>query len=198
MRHLHDRVTIFLDRDGTLNHDIGYVTSPDALTLFDDAVDAVRRLNHAGSQVILVTNQSAVGRGLMSLADLDAIHRRLKDMLRAGGAHLDGIVFCPHQPEAGCRCRKPASGLIDQAATIFDIDMHRSYVIGDKRTDMELAVHVGAVGVLVTTSPFGQQALREVETGRLCVGAVASNLSGAVDWILENSRMRLRQKSVGS
>lgn len=182
--------TVFLDRDGTLNRDTGYITSPSDLVLFDGVVEAMARLKRAGSALVLVTNQSAIGRGLMTETDLEAIHRRLGAALSAGGGELDGVFFCPHRPDAGCRCRKPAIGLVEQAVAKLGVDARHSYMVGDKSMDMELARNVGAVGVLVTTSDYSHEAVRAVRMGQLDVGTIASSLAEAVEWILRDARHR--------
>lgn len=187
---LHGAITVFLDRDGTLNHDHGYVTRPEDLWLFDGVVKAIARLKTIGSRVVLVTNQSAIGRGMMTEADLRAIHRRLETILADGGAGLDGMFFCPHRPDEGCRCRKPNPGMIEEAVAVLGIDMRHSYLVGDKSIDMELADRVGAVGVLVKTSSFSQEALVGLETGNLRAASVAENLTEAVDWIIKDARGR--------
>ncbi|RMH03792.1 MAG: HAD family hydrolase [Nitrospirae bacterium] len=188
---LYKNVTVFLDRDGTLNHDIGYLTSPEELILFDGVLEAIARLKESGSRLVLVTNQSAIGRGQMNLADLERIHRHLADMLLTKGIRFDGIFFCPHHPDAGCYCRKPNPGLIEQAVSRLGVDVRRSYVVGDKCIDMELAQNVGAIGVLVTTSLFSREALRAIEAGRLRVEKVAATLLEAADWIIHDVRHRV-------
>src|SRR5438132_1097762 len=108
-------VTVFLDRDGTLNRDSGYVTTPDALVLFPGVVEALARLNRAGVRVVVITNQSGIARGLLDNSTLEQIHDRLRALLEAGGASLDAIYVCPHAPDEGCACRKPGTALAERA-----------------------------------------------------------------------------------
>ncbi|MCH8040221.1 MAG: HAD family hydrolase [Nitrospinae bacterium] len=179
-------VTVFLDRDGTLNQDSGYITSPSKLVLLPGAAQAVARLNLAGIRVVLVTNQSGVARGFFTLAELHDIHEKLQSVLKAEGAWLDAIFVCSHHPEEHCWCRKPNPGLLDQAATQFGLDLTCSYVVGDKDIDLELAHRVGALGVLVMTGPSSPEALKAMESGKLNVGCVTDSVNEAVDWILQD------------
>ena len=185
-----DNLTVFLDRDGTLNYDSGYITSPDELILFPGVVPAIARLNRSGSRVVLVTNQSGIARGLMTVEDLQVIHRKLEDELRGGGGWLDGIYFCSHHPDDACQCRKPNAGLIRQAAKELGLNVSRSYFIGDKVVDMELANAVGSIAVLVMTSEYSQDAAQAMEKNQIQVAFVASKFGEAANWILEDASSR--------
>jgi len=143
---------VFLDRDGTLNRDDeGYLADPDRVVLLPGATEAVRSLNAAGIKAVVVTNQSGIGRGLISLEDLARIHERLIALLAAGGAMLDGIFVCPHRPEHGCACRKPGTELALRAARDLGVDPARSAMIGDQAADVALAHRLGGRAVLVLT-----------------------------------------------
>mgnify|MGYP003333570688 FL=1 len=131
-------VTIFLDRDGTLNPDPGYISSPDQFELFPGVAAALARLTRAGARLVVVTNQSGVGRGLFSSADLEAIHAKLRRLLQDAGVSLEAIYVCPHHPDERCACRKPETGMIDRAVRELRIDLSRSYLIGDHAKDMEI------------------------------------------------------------
>jgi histidinol-phosphate phosphatase family protein len=152
------RPAVFVDRDGTLVEDVGYCCRPEDLRLLPGAAPAVALLNRAGLPVVVVTNQSAVARGYLSPQGLDAIHARLREVLAAGGAHLDAIYVCPHHPRDGCPCRKPKPGLLHRAAADLGLDLARSYVVGDRAADVEVARAVGAAAVLVETGPPEAQA----------------------------------------
>ena len=192
-----DGVTVFLDRDGTLNRDTGYVKTPEELELFPGVIEAVARLNQAGARVVLTTNQSGVARGLITTAALDAIHARLRALLEAGGASLDAIYYCPHHPDDACSCRKPRTGLVDRAVGDLGLDPSRAYVVGDQNRDMELARKIGARSVLVTTGPTSQEALTLSKSNGLRPDRVATGLGEAVDWILEDAgRVEDRQLSL--
>lgn len=178
--------TIFLDRDGTLNSDPGYIKSPDQFELFPGVVEALGRLKLAGARLILVTNQSGIARGLLSRHNLDAIHRKLAHLLGQAGTTLDGIYFCPHHPDDGCGCRKPNPGMINQAVRELGVDLERSYVIGDHLRDVELAKRVGARSVLVTTGVTRLQDLEGLTGADLIPDGVAASLAEAVNWLLSD------------
>ncbi len=149
------RPAVFVDRDDTLAKDVPYCSRPSDLILLKGAGKAIKRLNDAGYLVIVITNQSGIGRGIFDEAMLGKIHKKLRSELAKSGGRLDAIYHCPHLPEAGCRCRKPDLGMIEQAMKDFDIDLLGSYVIGDSDNhDMELARRIGCPGVKVQGS-FG-------------------------------------------
>ncbi|HEY6458486.1 MAG TPA: HAD family hydrolase [Steroidobacteraceae bacterium] len=149
----HDRV-IVLDRDGTLVIDREYLRDPAGLEFMPGAAEGLRRLHAMGYRLIVATNQSGIGRGLYSVERLHEIHHRLTEMVHAAGAHLSGIYYCPHTPQAGCACRKPAPGLLLQAAAELGFEPASAIVIGDKSTDIEFGRRVGATTILL--APHGQ------------------------------------------
>jgi D-glycero-D-manno-heptose 1,7-bisphosphate phosphatase len=185
---------VFLDRDGTLNVEKGYIRDVEALELYPGAAQAVRRLNDAGSLAILVTNQTGAARGYYTIEHVHALNRRVADLLmQEAGAKLDAVYFCPHYKDGtvpefakDCGCRKPAPGMILQAAQDFpDIDLTASFVVGDKATDITFARNAGCRGILVRTG-YGEQVLAgeyqnlEVQPEKVCpdiVEAVAYILS---------------------
>ena len=185
------KIAVFLDRDGTVNEEVGYLSDLGQLRLLPGAAAAIGRLNEAGLLVVLVTNQSGVARGYFPESFVHETHSLLTRMLAEGGARLDGIYYCPHHPKAGstdltreCDCRKPATGLLDRAAADLHIDLGRSYMVGDKWSDVELGQRAGCRTILVR-SGFGHDdpgnarpsGLREPDL-------TAHDLAGAVDWIL--------------
>jgi D,D-heptose 1,7-bisphosphate phosphatase len=145
---------IFLDRDGTLNFDYGWITSPAKIELLAGAAEAVRAINDAGLLAVLVTNQPVIARGECSEAELAAVHYRLESLLSQSGAHLDAIYYCPHHPDAGsrCHCRKPAPGLLESAAHDLNIDITRSWMIGDSERDLGAAAAFGIPAALVSSN----------------------------------------------
>ncbi|HKD06593.1 MAG TPA: HAD-IIIA family hydrolase [Bryobacteraceae bacterium] len=151
------RRAVFLDRDGTLNVEINQVLIPDRVTLIEGAGEAVRAINEAGLLAILITNQAVIARGYCDEKDLEQVHARLRELLARDGGHLDGIYYCPHHPDytGACGCRKPESGLIRRAQTDFEIDVTRSWVVGDSVKDVRLARTVGASSALVRTGKAG-------------------------------------------
>lgn len=144
------RRAVFIDRDDTIAKDVPYCPSPEKLVLFDGVGGSIKRLNDAGFLVIVVTNQSGVGRGFFTESKLSEIHDKMRSDLAEDGAKLDAIYFCPHLPEEGCECRKPNIGMVIQAMRDFDIDLSSSFVVGDSEREMELARRIGAKGIQVT------------------------------------------------
>lgn len=145
------RPAIFIDRDGTLNEPVGFVNHVDAFKLFPWATEAVRLINRSGYLAVLVTNQSGVARGLFAEELVHDVHVRLTETLEEAGAHLDGIYYCPHGTSEDCECRKPRPGMLLRAEEELDVDLSRSFVIGDTYSDLEMAWNAGARGCLVLT-----------------------------------------------
>ncbi|HEY1372589.1 MAG TPA: HAD-IIIA family hydrolase [Candidatus Binatia bacterium] len=147
---------VLVDRDGTLIRDVGHLSRVEQIEVLPRAAEALRLMRGRGLKIAIVTNQSAVGRGLLDEKGLDAIHRELEKRLAAAGASIDAIYYCPHHPtkalgsyRISCECRKPDTGMALRAAADLDLDLARSYVIGDKPSDVELAERVGALGILL-------------------------------------------------
>ncbi len=171
---------VLLDRDGTINEDRGYLSDPAELVLIPGAARAVKRLNDLGVKVIVITNQSGVGRGYFTESDLESVNRRLAELLEAEGARIDGVYYCTHRPDEGCECRKPRSGMAKAAALDHDFDPAAAFVVGDKASDVELAWSFGARGVLVTTG-YGSG---ELSVLKRPPDYTAPDIGTAVDWII--------------
>ena len=182
-----DGVTVFLDRDGTLNYDPGYLKVAADLKLLAGVGPALARLKEAGAKLVVVTNQSGVGRGIVTLKDLEAIHARLQGLLEQEDAALDAIYFCPHHPDDGCRCRKPNVGMVERAVSELQLDLRRSYLIGDHARDIQLANRVGAKAILLTAAPVDAQSLETLKTKQAMPDAMAKSMTEAVDWILADA-----------
>ena len=180
-------VTVFLDRDGTLNYDPGFLKVAAELKLLSGVGPALARLKNAGAKLVVVTNQSGVGRGILTLKDLEAIHARLEGLLEQDGAALDAIYFCPHHPDDGCRCRKPNVGMVERAVSELQLDLRRSYLIGDRERDIQLANRVGAKGILITAKVMDTQVLDRLKVEQAMPDAVAKSMVEAVDWILADA-----------
>ena len=176
-------IAVFVDRDGTLNDDRGYVTSPEQLVVFPGVPKALARVNYLGIKVILVTNQSAIGRGFMTPEDLQRIHQKLKDLLRAHDGHIDAVYYCPHHPNEDCVCRKPNIAMIQQAASEFSLDLPRCYFVGDKSSDLEAAHRAGVPGVLVMSSDYSAGAVKASDLGKFPIAFKAESFVEAVNWI---------------
>lgn len=159
---------IFLDRDGTINEEIGYMDRMEKLRLIPGAAQAIRLINESGMKAVVVTNQSGVARGIFTESFVAETHARLGEMLRAEGAWIDAFYFCPHHPTEGrgaylkiCDCRKPSPGLILRAAAELHLDPARSYMVGDMPKDIEAGNRAGAQGVLVRTG-LGEDAIAQL------------------------------------
>ncbi len=183
-RNLLDGVTVFLDRDGTLNYDPGYLKIAADLKLLAGVGPSLARLKRAGAKLVVVTNQSGVGRGILTLMDLEAIHARLQGLLEQEDAALDAIYFCPHHPDDGCRCRKPNVGMVERAVSELQLDFRRFYLIGDHARDIQLAHRVGAKSILLTPGSVDAQSLERLKVEQAMPDAVAKSMTEAVDWIL--------------
>ncbi len=185
------RPAIFMDRDGTLSHEVGYVNDTSRFRLYPWTVDAVRAINRAGWLAVVVTNQAGVARGYFPETVFDEVRRMLLDALEAGGARLDAFYACLHHPSVGappyrrdCDCRKPRPGLLRKAQAELGADLAGSWVIGDRHSDLQLAWNVGAKGALVKTG-YGLGELTHLgPTWQRSPDLVAENLLEAVERIL--------------
>jgi D-glycero-D-manno-heptose 1,7-bisphosphate phosphatase len=143
---------VILDRDGVINQDSdSFIKTPDEWRPIAGSLEAIARLNHAGYHVILATNQSGVGRGLFEVSTLNAIHDKMHRALAQIGGRIDAIFFCPHAQDANCECRKPKSGLLQEIAKRFNVDLRNVPNIGDSLRDLQAAAVVGAMPILVRT-----------------------------------------------
>lgn len=183
---------VFLDRDGTINEEVGYVNHIERFNLLPRAGQAIRLLNQQGWKVVVITNQSGVARGYFPESLIHQVHQKMRELLKKDGAHLDGIYYCPHHPEIGippyrqkCRCRKPATGLIEAAVKELDLDTSGSYMVGDRRADIEFARHVGAKSILVLTGYGRGEWEYSGEQWQGKPDYVAEDLFEAVRWILQ-------------
>jgi histidinol-phosphate phosphatase family protein len=197
------RSAVFLDRDGTLNKEVEYISRPDQLAILPGVSEALQRVNRSGRLAVVVTNQSVVARGDVTLAGLKTIHTRLSHLLGAGHAYVDRIYLCPHHPDRGfpgevdelkgvCTCRKPATGMVDDACHELQIDRRTSWFVGDTTVDMETGRRAGLRTILVRTGYAGQD-------GRFPFRPdyVVPDLSAAVAWILDgHPAMRRRLEPV--
>ena len=179
---------VFLDRDGTINEEVGYLSIIDQLRIFPTAFDAVRMINEAGMKVVVVTNQSGVARGFFDEDFVKAVHATINKMLREKGAFIDRFYYCPHHPTEGigryrisCDCRKPAPGMLIRASEELDIDLPSSYVVGDMAKDIELANKVGARGILVRTG-YG----KNVVSTDIKPACIAEDILAAAEWIVRD------------
>jgi D-glycero-D-manno-heptose 1,7-bisphosphate phosphatase len=183
---------VFLDRDGTVIEEVGYLNRLDRISFFPWSVDAVRVLNDAGLLVVVVTNQAGVARGYFDEKLVQAAHALIDERMRDGRARIDGYYYCPHHPDGSvetfrtvCDCRKPKPGMILRAARDLDIDVARSFVVGDRWLDVEMGRAAGATTVLVKTG-YGLE--DDDHADGLAADMVADNLMDAAGWILRRLR----------
>ena len=193
------RPAVFLDRDGTINEQMGYINHISRFQLLPGVAEAIRRLNEADIPVVVVTNQSGLARGYFPEELLVAVHEKMERLLAEQGAHVDGIYICPHHPEAknekyrlACNCRKPGTGLLVRAAEEKDLDLARSFVVGDRWSDLKSAVACGATPVLVLTG-YGRGDAQYIGPGQEVQPAfVGVDLAAAVRWIIEKREILQR------
>ena len=185
------RPAVFLDRDGTINEQMGYLNHITRFHLLPGVGQAIRNLNQAGLPVAVVTNQSGLARGYFPESLLDEVHEKMRRQLALEGARIDGLYICPHHPEAkeerfrlACNCRKPKTGLLEQAAAEMGLDLARSYMVGDRWSDLRCGAAVGATTVLVLTGYGRGDACYIGPTQPVQPHYVAEDLQDAVQWIL--------------
>jgi D-glycero-D-manno-heptose 1,7-bisphosphate phosphatase len=184
-----NRGGIFLDRDGTINQEVDYLSSPDQLRLIPGSADAIREANTLGLKVIIITNQSGIARGVLTEEQLSEIHHVLIHTLQEQNARIDAIYYCPHHPDFGgplyqkdCDCRKPNTGMITQAVKDFTIDTKASFVIGDRMIDVQLGNTIGATSILVLTG-YGKQELEFCRQYNIHIDHIAQNLFDAMNYV---------------
>jgi D-glycero-D-manno-heptose 1,7-bisphosphate phosphatase len=188
------RPAVFLDRDGTIIEDAGYLADPAALRLFPWSAAAIRRFNDAGFAVVVVTNQAGVARGLFQEETIGAVHTALSAALSVAGATIDAYYYCPHHPEGvvdayriSCGCRKPAPGLVRDAARDLALDVSRSWMVGDKWSDVACGAAAGTRTVLLRAGGGAAQQTSPADAAEVRADAILNNLMEAAEWILLNS-----------
>ena len=178
---------IFLDRDGTINQDSAdYIKSWSEFNFIPRSIEAISDLTAAGKEIIVVTNQSAIPRKLITPQELDHIHANMKTAAESGGGKISDVFFCPHLPEDGCDCRKPEPGLIYQAQRKYDIDLSTAVMIGDSVRDIECAHNAGCGHALLVETGNGKEAASAATEMGLRTDYVARDLYDAARWIMNN------------
>ena len=180
---------IFLDRDGTINAEVDFLTNPDELHILPGSIPALRDAMAMGFRLVVITNQSGVARGLLTEARLREIHERMLKNLKAEGVVIDGIYYCPHHPTFGvppyrtvCDCRKPKPGMIERAARELDLDLERSFLVGDRMIDIQTGNAVGIPSLLVRTG-YGNAEADACRAGGVPVAFIADDLQAAIGQI---------------
>jgi D-glycero-D-manno-heptose 1,7-bisphosphate phosphatase len=181
---------VFLDRDGTINEEVGYLDSLNKLRILTGAFEAVRLVNQGGMKTVVITNQSGIGRGFFDEAFVGRVHEEMRSLFLKEAAVIDSFYYCPHHPTEGmgqyrqaCSCRKPEPGLLLKAAEDLDIDLGKSYMIGDMPKDVEAGQRAGAKGILVRTG-YGNVA----DMGSVHPDYIALDILDAVKWIMQDRK----------
>lgn len=178
------RRAVYLDRDGTINPDLRYLKEAERLEVYRGVVEAIRQLRSHGFAVVCVTNQSGIERGFYSVADVERIHARLGELLGAQHTAIDAFYYCPHAPEAGCRCRKPGVELFERAERDLGLARAGSAIIGDRGLDIEAGERLGLLTVLVPSLGHEGEAQRELDTRGIRPDLVAPSVRAAAARIL--------------
>ena len=174
---------VFFDRDGTINKEVHYLHKIEDVELYEQVRPALKKLQEAGYGIIFVTNQSGIGRGYYSLEQMHAVNKHIEEILAKDGIKIDRIYFCPHLPNDGCKCRKPATGMIDQAVNDFNLEIDEIWVVGDKPCDVQLGQNAGGKGILVRTGHGSKyQANNEFKPNY-----IAEDLAEAVEFIIKEN-----------
>ncbi len=183
---------IFMDRDGTVSYEVGYVNHLDRYAIMPGTAEAIAKINASGFLAVVITNQAGVARGYFKEELIGRVHEKLKRLLAVKGAHLDGIYYCPHHPDVGdppyrqrCTCRKPEPGMIITAQKDLNIDLSASYIIGDSIKDIETGINAGVKGILLLTGYGRGEYEYASERWKVRPIHIAEDLSDAVDWILQ-------------
>ncbi|MBI3077787.1 MAG: HAD family hydrolase [Deltaproteobacteria bacterium] len=190
-------VAVFLDRDGTISEEVGYVNHLDRLWLLPGVAEAIQLLNDQRIRTVVATNQSGVARGYFPETLVRQVHERLEQLLKEQGARLDGIYYCPHHPRDGhppyrqeCACRKPKPGMLEQAARDLGLDLEWCYTVGDRFADVECGKRVGGTGILVLTGYGKGEWLYGAGQASTRPDFVATDLLEAANWICRDLRRR--------
>ena len=193
-RSLIKRPAVFLDRDGTLIHDMDFLSRPSQIKLFKGSVEALKLLRRAGFYLFIVSNQSGVARGYFPESSVWKVHRRIQILLKSNGARIDRFFYCPHYPKGKvkslsrvCACRKPSPGMVREASKRYPIDLNRSYVVGDKMDDLLLAGRARLAGGILVRTGKGRQSEKQLKAHPLRYAVVTAGLLGAAKWILKNN-----------
>ena len=155
---------VFLDRDGTLIDDVGYISDPEDVRLVPGAADALRALRDAGFRLVVVSNQSGLGRALITQEQADAVHRQFVQELERAGAQIDAAYYCPHTPDEDCDCRKPLPGMLIDAARELDLDLERSFMVGNSDVDFVAGEAAGARAILLGDGTDWPEAVRRIQS----------------------------------
>jgi histidinol-phosphate phosphatase family domain/HAD-superfamily hydrolase, subfamily IIIA len=181
------RPAIFLDRDGTLIFDKNYLSSPEQVKLYSYSAESINKLRKAGFKIIVVTNQSGIARGMFKQSDLRKVNKVFISLLKEDGAKIDGLYYCPHIDEDKCDCRKPKTGMVTRAAKKYNIDLKKSYTVGDSVRDYLLGYNSGGKGILVLTGHGKKQRIK-IKNQQIKPLAVCKTLKQAANLIVKDAK----------
>lgn len=182
---------VFVDRDGTINVDVHYLDDPDKFDMYPGVGEGIKKLKDKGFKIIVITNQSGIARGYFTEKQLSDIHETMKKEFQKFYVVLDGIYYCPHHPDDNCNCRKPRTGLFQKAIKEHDIDVTKSYMLGDKILDVCAGKKNGARAVLVPEPHIREELLSNRNEWEYDPDYIADDFMGAVEWILKFDDYRL-------
>lgn len=181
--------TVYLDRDGTICEEKNYISKPEQVVLLKGAVDGLKKLSQAGGVLVIVTNQSGIGRGYYTEADMEKVNERLFELLSSEGIELDGLYYCPHHVDGNvaeytrpCDCRKPGAGMVEQAREELELPMGKEFVVGDKDTDIMMGKSISA-GTILVSSGYGEESLKKLREDGNEPDMIVNDLIEAADWI---------------
>lgn len=181
---------VFIDRDGTINVDVHYLDAPNKFEMYPGVGEGVKKLKENGFKIIVVTNQSGVARGYFTEKQLFSIHERMKKEIQKFNVILDGIYYCPHHPTDNCSCRKPNTGLFEKAIKDNNIEVNRSYMLGDKITDISAGKKIGAKTILIPEMHMREKILMEKKIWDSYPDYIAYNFTDAVERILQSENSK--------
>jgi D,D-heptose 1,7-bisphosphate phosphatase len=179
---------IFIDRDGTINVDVHYLDNPDKFEMYPCVGEGVKKLKENGFKIIVITNQSGIARGYFTEKQLKNIHERMKKEFQKFGIVLDGIYYCPHHPDDNCNCRKPKTGLFEKAIKEHNIDVKKSYVVGDKILDIGAGKKIGATAILIPEPHVRDELLSKKNEWKHNPNYIANDMYDAVEYILSQKK----------
>ena len=177
---------VFIDRDGTINVDGPYLDDPDEFEMYPGVGEGVKKLKENGFKIIVITNQSGIARGYFTKSDLAAIHDKMNAEFKKFKVDLDGIYYCPHHPDDNCNCRKPKTGLFEKAIKEHDIDVKKSYMLGDGIHDIEAGKKIGVTTILIPVPYMGEETISEKNREECNPDYIADDFANTVEWILKN------------
>jgi D-glycero-D-manno-heptose 1,7-bisphosphate phosphatase len=186
---INQQKVVLLDRDGVINRDSpAYIKSWDEFEFLPGSLEALKLLHQDGFTTIIITNQSAIGRGMITSEILEGMHRRMSETVRSHGGRIEDIFYCPHRPDEGCDCRKPKTGLIDQARKKYSLILSGAMMVGDSAKDIECARNAGCRAAILVKTGNGRQAENQLRERKIPIDYLAEDLLDAVNWIISEEK----------